>query len=214
MQHPDLTSPAYQYMTGALVDTLSLSMESQAIVKGSAALKAMGASITTTRFASSSDGTAEAFGVMNSSSNVARIGENGSAFVDPVYALSLTMQIANAVRQLPGIGTANFVGVNMGRQMVTGSCKAYFGNTTLLTKALAATATSLDWVITDSSGYTYQIDLPKVKFSTAQAVPSGLDQDITVDLDYQSIKYTNIVPASYQVQVCRSEQSGTNTATI
>jgi hypothetical protein len=213
-QHPDLTAPAYQYMLGGVVDAFNLVMTSQALVKGTASIKAMSSNITTTRFVGSTDNTVEARDVMNSSSNVARIAEAGTALATPVYAMELSMDIANNVRQLPGIGQIGFVGINLGRQVITGSAKFYFGDTTILAKAIANTATSLDWAITDSSGYTYQFDLPKVKLATAQAVVGGLDQDIMVDCTYNALRYTNPASVNYQVQVQRCEQVGVATATI
>jgi hypothetical protein len=207
-QHPDLTTPAYQYITGGVVDTFDLTMASKAIVKGTSGIKAMGASVTTTRVSGSSNGTAETYGVMNSSSNVARIAENGTALSSPVYGLELVYNINNNARQLPAIGQIGFVGVNFGRQIVSGSAKFYFGDTTILAKAINNTATSLDWVIQSATGEVYQFEVPSVKLATAQAVPSAINVDITVDLTWQGIKYTNPAGATYQTQVMRCEQAG------
>lgn len=208
-QHPDLAAPAYQLFKGMVVDTLSMSLSPQAIVKGSIGWKGMSGGFSTTRFAGSTDGTAESSDVMNSSSNVARLAENGVTLADPVYALEMMLNIANNLRQLPAVGTLDFIGVNMGRNVVSGSAKFYFGDLVILNKALAATATSLDYAIQDSAGMTYQVDLPKVKLATAQAVPSGIDTDITVDCDWQALKYTPPSGSAYQIQIERCELAGT-----
>lgn len=212
-QHTDL-APVYRLFKGMVVNTISMALASQAIVRGTVGFLGMGVAVSTTRTAGSTDDTAETADVLNAAGNVGRVAENGVA-LSGVYMLENTLNLANNARQQPavgGLGTSDpysFVGVALGRMVVSGTARFYFANETLLNKALNSTASSLDWMIKDAAGNTFLVDVPKVKFATAQAPAAGLDQDVVLEMNWQALKYTPPTGADYQVHLQRLELAGT-----
>jgi hypothetical protein len=210
--HTDITQ--YQYFKGCVVNQLSFTMDSQAIVKGTAAFIGMDTTITATQIGSTpSNATAPTYDVMNTSSNVGRLAENGTAITGTPgnYVLSIGVQIDNNARAQNSVGSIGAIAVVLGRSMITGSLKMYFADTSVLAKAIAGTATSLDWAIQDAAGNAYHFDVPKVKLTTAEAPIGGLDQDVTVNANWQALKHGTL---GYQLQVERLELAGTAAATI
>lgn len=208
--HADITQ--YQYFKGMVVDTLSFSIEPQAIIKGSVSFKGLDTEIRATQIGTSpSNPSAPTTDVLNSSSNVGRIAENGTAITATPgnYIMSLTLQIANNLRSLPAVGSVGYIGINQGRVMVSGAIKAYFADTTLLAKAIANTASALDFATRDAAGNGYLVDVPKMKLTSAQAVVPGIDQEVMVDLEYQGLKYTPPSGSAYEMHLQRFELAGT-----
>ena len=212
-QHTDL-APVYQVLKGMVVNTLTMALASQAIVRGTVGFLGMGIAVSATRTTGSTDGTAETADVLNAAGNVGRVAENGTA-LSGVYMLENTFNLTNNARQQPAVGGLgasdpySFVGIALGRMVVSGTARFYFANETLLNKALNSTASSLDWAVKDAAGHTFLVDVPKVKFGTASAPAAGLDQDIVLEMNWQALKYTPPTGADYQVHVQRLELAGT-----
>lgn len=211
-QHPDLAAPAYVYYTGMFADTMSVKMAAQDLIKCEFGLKGLNTLITTTRVATPTDVSPPANDVQNTSSNIGRIAENGSAITGSPgnYVLSIDWMLDNKLRLLPAIGQIGYIAGNPGQSLVTGSAKFYFADTSIFTKALANTATSLDYSTQDAAGNAYTIDLPKVKLATATQDVGTLDADLTVDTTFQSLQYTHPTNAAqYDIHLQRSELAGT-----
>lgn len=185
----------FQYFQGMLVDSFTQKLDPASIMtgsfnlKGSAATAPAGSRDTAILTGTPVDVAAPTTDVFNTASNVARIAENGTPIGTPNYVLGLEITVNNNVRQLPGVSILGAVAANAGRCTVTGNIKTYFGDATLLAKVLANTQTSIDFVVKDTSGNGYLVDLPKVKFSSGTTPVPGNDQDITVDLNYQALKH-------------------------
>lgn len=191
-----LDNGEFQYFKGMYAAQLQFQLEPQAIVKGAVSLLGMDSVVAgVTRFAGSTDfvppsGVTD---ILNSSSNIGRLAENGAPITaGPNYVLQASIQIANNLRAQPAVGSLGAIGVGAGRCEVTGTLNTYFGDSTILAKALAATGTSFDCVVKDAAGNAVLIDLPRIKLSSAQAPVGGQDQDITVECGFQALKHATL----------------------
>lgn len=211
MFHADVTQ--YQYFKGCVVDTMGLELGIQGLLKASFGFKGMDYESRVTQIGTTpSNPAAPTEDVLNASSHVATIMENNTPITGSPgnYVTSLTLNVNNNARQLGAVGVLGFIGINMGRQVITGDLKTYFADATILNKALNNTATALNFIATDSLGNSFVHDLPKVKLASAQAPAGGLDAEVPVDCTYQALKYTNLALASYQMHMQRCELVGTS----
>lgn len=202
-----LDSGQFQYFLGMVVQQMTLSAQSQQIVTGGFTF--MGADNTlpgVSRTSGATDLAAWTSRVLNATSNVARIAENGTPIVSPNFITGLTLQVANGLREQVAVASLGPVGIGMGRSEISGTLTAYFGDNTLLQKVLQNTATSLDMTFTDADGLTVLIDLPLVKFTSGSAPVRGLNTDIMVDMGYQAIKHPTL---GYQMHLQECEGAGT-----
>jgi hypothetical protein len=85
-------------------------------------------SITSARATGATDVAAPTFGVLNTSSNVGRIGFNGSAITGPNFVMSASFNINNNLRAQKAIGALGAIGVGNGEFTVTGKLQTYFGD--------------------------------------------------------------------------------------
>lgn len=213
-QYADLVAPEYDTLAGMVADTFDLTADTQSIKTASLMFVGMSATNSTSRFAGSTDvsttpgydylGTVPRAGdVFNTSSNVARIAENGTA-ITTNYVQSFSLNLTNSLRRQNAVGTLASIGIGAGRCAVTGSLKTYYFSNGIRTKILAGTATALDVRLADPDGVRYvHIDLPRVKFS--DGTPEGIvvDSDRTLTASYQALKDPTL---GYTIQLQRYEQ--------
>ncbi len=199
-----LDNGVYQYFTGMVCDQLSLAADAQAVLKGSFSFVGMDNTVTTSRTSGAVDYTQPPAptDVMNTSSNVGRISENGVAITGPNFVLKAAINIKNNLRAQVGVGSIGAVGVGAGSCQVTGVLGTYFGDSTILAKVLANTATAFDMRVADSAGNTMIFDMPRIKLATGAAPVPGSDQDVTVEVNYQAIKHPTL---GYSIHVQKVE---------
>lgn len=185
-----LDSGMYQYFQGMVVAGMSLDLDANQLVKGSftflggdsQALNAQTAGASNWSWVPTND-------VLNASANVARLSENGTPITGPNYVLSLKLNVNNNLRSQDAVSVLGAVGIGEGRSDITGTFTTYFGDVTVLQKALLNTATSLDFNLKDAAGNTLLVDLPRVKLATGSAPLGGQNQDVTVECGFQAIKH-------------------------
>jgi hypothetical protein len=207
VQQAYLANAQYQYLRGMEVSSLALSLESQSIMTGTFSLMGKDgqycpASFTgNLAFADATDVVAVTSGVptgatlidssvtdvLNTSSNVGRIAENGIRISGPNYVMSAQFTIENNLRMQNAIGSLGAIGIGVGTCTITGTLNAYFGDATLLAKVIGNTATSFDFVVgRDDTGYML-FDMPRVKFSSGTTPVSGINTDVMQELGFQAI---------------------------
>lgn len=211
-QHADQSPPGYQLFKGMFCDSAKFGLTSQDIMTLEFAWKGLNTVIGTTRSAGATDGTLPSTDVMNTSSNVLMLSENGVPITGAPgnYALSFDVSLNNDLRALPAVSQLGYIGINPGQAIPTGTAKFYFANTDILAKAILGTATSLNFAAQDAAGNLAIIDLPKVKFESAQAPVGSLNQDLSVDVGFVALRFTPAVGAAYAIQFQRMELAGTN----
>lgn len=177
----------YEYFSGMRVNTLALTLATQSIATASASFMGFSASATETRFAGSTDKAAKVNTVLNTSANVGRIGRGATEIVGPNFVLDAAISINNNLRRQNAIGNLGSVGIGAGEFAVTGTLNAFFGNKDLLDDVLNNTERSLDLRFTDALNKTVVIDLPRLKYSSGFPAVPGKNQDVLINLGFQSI---------------------------
>ncbi len=184
----------YEYFRGMTFDSIAFEIGTQAIIRGTARLMGKDQTADTSRFSGATDVPAATNSVYNSSSNVGRLGEGGSAVDGPNYVLNASITFANNVRAQPAVGFIGATGVGLGEVTTTGQLSTYFGNLTLANKVINNTASSYDIRFTraDESGHTILIDLPRTKYSNGAVNVPGKNSDVTLPLQFQAIMHPTL----------------------
>jgi len=102
------------------------------------------ATITPVRAAGATDIPAPAFGVLNTTSNVGRIGFNGSTISGPNFVLAASFNVNNNYRAQKSLGVLGAVGIGNGQFTVTRQLQTYFGDATIYDQILNNTQVSFD----------------------------------------------------------------------
>lgn len=127
------------------------------------------------------------YGVLNATSNVAKLYEAGAA-LSGVFVKSVSFDLDNALRAQMAIANLGAVGLGNGSITLTGKMSVYFADATLFNKCLNNTSSSLALGLADStslgSANGYVITLPAIEYTNAQVVAGSLDQDVMVDMDF------------------------------
>jgi hypothetical protein len=187
----DHSPVTYEYFRGMSVNTLETSLTSQAIVTQSVSFLGTTSEITETRFTGVVDVAAPSNDVMNTSSNVARIIENGVEVATPNFVLEASFNINNNLRALNAIGSIGAVDVGAGEFSLTGSLNTYFGNKDLVDKVINNTESGFVSVI-NKTGQAIVFDAPRIKFSSGTPEVAGKNQDVVVNLEYQAIRHATL----------------------
>lgn len=125
--------------------------------------------------------------VMNTSSDVARIGRGGAAIDGVNLVLEATLEIENNLRPKRAWGVVGAADVGMGRFSASGTLNTYFDDRTIVESITKNEETSLDFLFTDSAQHALAYDLPRVKYREGTPDVPGVDTDSVANLTYQAL---------------------------
>jgi len=182
----DHSPVTYQYLRGMGVGNIALTIPSQSIVTGNITFMGTSAEMTETRESGATDVAASTTGVMNSSSNVGRIAENGTPISGKNYVLEASIQINNNLRYQNAVGSIGAVGIGAGECNVSGSLNTYFDDKTIAEKVISNSETSFDMRVAKDSQIML-FDLPRMKYSGGAPTVPGKNQDVTLNAEFQAI---------------------------
>lgn len=192
-QFQDLVTPEFHLYTGMRVGNLTLTAASQSIMESNVTFMGANATFATTRFAGATDLPIATGEVLNTSSNVGRIAENGVALAVPNYVMNSEITIDNTLRRQNAIGTPGSIGIGLGRANVSGKLSTYYGDMTLLNRLLNNTATSFDQRVSSSDGsYATIFDVPLAKYATGAPTVPGVDTDRMLELTFQGLLHPTL----------------------
>lgn len=180
----------YMYHRGQEVNSRAISAETKAIITDTwNFLGADGTPVSAARQANATT-LAPAIGtVLNSSTAVPVMYENGSPVTGPNFVNSFSFTIENAKRSRDAVGILGAADIGTGRLGVTGTLSTYFGDETYYNKVIANTRTSLTFGFSDPAATRYEIyDMPKVKYSSGAPDVTGIDTDIMVPLEFRALR--------------------------
>lgn len=121
--------------------------------------------------------------------------EGGTSSGDEIAVVTgIDFSLENALEPMQVIGERQSVGVVPGRASVSGTLNAYFVDSTMIDKFLNETESSLQIVLTDDSANSYQVYMPRIKYSGSSVEVSG---EGPVSL---SMPFTAILPTTGTVQ--------------
>jgi hypothetical protein len=201
-QYLDHSPVDYEYFTGMTLNTLAVDAKPQAIATYTKNYLGKSASITSTRASGATDTAAPTYGVLNTSTNVGRIGFNGSTVSGPNFILGASFNINNNIRAQTAIGSIGAVGTGNGEFTVTGKLQTYFGDSTVYNQILNNTQVSFDMRLGRSDGNreTLLFDFPAIKLASGAPSVSGKNQDVTIDASFTAFMHATLL---YTVSVSR-----------
>ncbi len=191
----DHSPVTYEYLRGMEVGTFAIGIESESILTADATFVGKDAVIQdSARFTGATTVAAPTGDVLNSSSNVGRLAEGGTAISGPNYVMSAGITFENNLRRRTAVGNLGAVSIGAGEFAVTGNLNTYFGNKSLVDKVIANTASSYDIVVGRADGEkpALLIDLPRMKFASGSPQVPGKNQDVMVDLQFTAFRHPTL----------------------
>lgn len=169
----------YHLYNGLLVNSMSLSITTDATVNGSFGLLGRGVVASGTPI----DAVPDAVGAKRSFDSFSGTINEGGAGIAIVTGLELSLE--NSLEAQKVIGSAGPVGYFDGRSNVTGTLNAFFEDDVLLDKFRNETPTSLEFVLTDPDGNTQTWKLPRIIYTGGSAPVQG-EGGIAIGLPFQA----------------------------
>lgn len=184
----------YEYLTGQTPDQMKLTLATQAIATYSMTYMGKAGQVQTSRVSGATDIPAPSTDVLNTSSNVGRIGFNGTEVTGPNYIMSAEIDINNNLRRQNAIGSIGAVGTGNGEFSVTGTLDTYFGDPSIYQAVINNTATSCDFRVgrADGNRSTYVFDLPRIKLSGGSPEVGGKNQDVSIKATFQAYRHPTL----------------------
>ena len=180
---------------GNKVDSLDLNIEVGSIVEGSFGFVGMNhdpmskvSSMPAGDIVSSYD-----FQPMNSVTDLAFLRVNGKSVLDGVtsFVKSIKLSVKNNLRGRKAVGVFGNTGIGMGALEITGSMEIYLEDETFYNMWLKNQAISLEVALTDSEGYGYLFELPKIHFTDGQLNNSETHADAMLSLPIKAYEDGN-----------------------
>lgn len=122
-------------------------------------------------------------GVMTASKSVAAFTVAGGT----PRVRSLTIAMANNLRERPEVGTVYSGEFGIGRCDVTGTIEAYFESNDLYQSVLDHGSGALSFTIGDVTAEKYTILLPKIRFGDGERRIGGNNDDVMVSIPFRAI---------------------------
>jgi hypothetical protein len=183
-QFLDHSPVTYEYMRGQTLNTIAIEAKQQDIATYTKSYTGKDAFLPNpmVRITGSTDVAAPTYGVLNTSSNVGRIGFDGSTITGPNFVLDAAININNNIRGQKAVGSIGSVGTGNGEFTVTGTLNTYFGDPSIYQKVINNTKTSFDIRLgrADGNRESLLIDLPSIKLSGGAPSVSAKNTDVTI----------------------------------
>lgn len=186
-----------QYLTykGNRVDSLDLNIEVGSIVEGSFGFVGMNHDPMSKASAMPPGSVLASFEKMpmNSVTDLGYLRINGRSVLDGVtsFVKSVKLSVKNNLRGRKAVGVFGNSGIGMGALDITGSIEIYLEDETFYNTWLKNQAVSLEVGLTDSEGYGYLIELPKIHFTDGQLNNSEAHADAMLSLPFKAYEDGN-----------------------
>ena len=172
----------YHAYTGLIVNTMNLSVSTDATVNGSFGL--VGKDMTPSGTTIDNLGGYTAAGSNRSfDSFTGTINEGGSSIA---IVTGIEISLDNGLQPARVVGSDTVAEYFDGRCNVTGTVSAFFENATLLNKFLNETPSSLDFTLTDPDANTLTFDIPRIIYTGGSAPVSG-EAGIILSMPFQAV---------------------------
>ena len=163
------------YYRGCAINSMNLKFATGSILNGTFGIMGL---TEETRLTALTGETADtpipAYSILNAVSSIGVIRIGGVTLGTCSFA-SLDLTIDNQINSAKAIGTLGACDLAAYSLMVTGNTEVYFSNLDLYDKFVAADAFSVTIILTDGTGNTIGIDMPKCKFESLDTPISGKD---------------------------------------
>lgn len=206
-QYQDLLVPEYDYYTGMALDQLALGFKQQDLIDATATFVGANASNSTARIAGATDIAAPTNDVINTSSNLASITENGAVLPNVSAITAVNLTISNSIRRRPALGNLGSIDIASGTFRVKGDFTMYYGSNVVRTKVLAGTASNFVMRTVDTTApngsRAYVFDIPKMKYEDGNPAVPGIDTDRTMQPKFTAIAHPTL---GYEFSIQRVEE--------
>lgn len=170
----------YQVFTGCAINTLSLSIQSNAIVTGTIGVVGKGSSISSATIATSTT-TSDSHSPLDSFSG--SLEENNI----PIATITgIDLSIDNGISPAFVVGSKDAAALLPARINITGTVSAYFADLNLLEKFINETESKISVVLGPEEGPSYTITLPRIKY-TGGSNAVGNEGAIQLDMPFQAL---------------------------
>jgi len=189
-QQQDIVIPSYELFKGTQVNTFSINLQSSAILTGTMGLIGLSSTAGATRTSGATDIAAPAFGVLNTSSNMRNLAENGVLVGGQTYITQFGFDINNNMEGESAIGYLSYIGIRNGEFSLGGSISVYMNDINLLNKVINDTETSFMFALgkNDGNRESYLFDAPRVKLEGSSSV-SGKNQSRMFTGNYKALRH-------------------------
>jgi|GEM_PF-3608632 len=171
--------------SGARVNTLSVEMEIQSMIRASVGVMAKGGVFADSTFGDGSPNSATSNEPMVTLSRLT-LNEGGSEMACPTR---FTFNTDNELRQKRCLGDDDISGINLGIFRASGTLEAYFEDRTYVDKLVNDTATDFEIIAQDADGNSYTFTFPQAKFQTLDGPGNtGRSQDLMQTLGWTAYK--------------------------
>jgi hypothetical protein len=184
----------YHEFSGCVVNSWSLSVAPNAVITSTFSFMGKQMHTYTTEGGDTADamsgaidkGTGEPFDSFSGS-----IYEGGTSSGDEIAIVTgIDLSVENNITPMQVIGNRNAIGLAEGRANVTGTLSAYFVDSTMLNKFINETESSIQFVLSDPSGNSYQFYLPRIKYS-GSTLDVGDEGPVSV-----SMPFVGLIPST------------------
>lgn len=178
----------YFLYTGMMVNTLSLSLATGAIITGS--MDFMGSQVTLGQASNAAVvSAASTTDIINSMGDVATLkeGTGSPTALTGIFVQDVSFNINNNLRPQNKITSNTLAGVGVGKCDITGTLSAYFASDRLYDQFLAGSASGLEFSVTDGTS-TYLFELPNIKFDTDDIPTTGQDTDVIESIAWRALR--------------------------
>ncbi len=174
----------FHRFTGAVANSLSLSIQAGQLVTGSFDFLAQGADTSQAILTGATYTAPNSNDVINAAADFAGLAVTGAT---SPQLTALNLNIVNNLRQQRVIGSLDSAGLGTGRFEVTGDFNAYFANQEIYDMFLAGTATDLTFSLGGASSKKYTFAMDKIKFESGEILAGGNDQDVLQNFTFRAI---------------------------
>lgn len=176
---------SYMRYAGMVADTMSLSLEANAIATGSFGFMGKGGTVTDAKLTGATYNEATEERVISGSSHIASL--SFGSFSSPKI-LSLGLEISNNLMAANVLGSLDHASIGAGQFNVSGSVEMYFEDSAVYNAFLSATDMALNITIGTSTAKKYNISLPRVRFSTGEVLATGANSYIMNSMTFQALR--------------------------
>ncbi|ODM77795.1 phage tail tube protein [Bradyrhizobium elkanii] len=195
-QYLDHAPVTYEYLRGMTINTLQVDLNTQDVVTYTKNYLGRDAYLPApmVRATGATDLPASTFDVLNTSSNIGRIGFDGSPIAGPNFVLKASFTINDNLRAQNAIGSVGAVGTGNGDCLVTGTLQTYFGDPSIYQKIINNTRTSFDTRVgrADGNRESMLFDFPSIKLSDGAPSVSGKNADVILDGQFTATRHPTL----------------------
>jgi hypothetical protein len=180
-----LTTTAFMYYRGCMINSINWSFSPSEILKGSLGIMGLTEDVTETGIAGQSTTAVASYRLMNT---VESLGFSSSGLETDVQIESASLTYDNGIQGAKAIGSLGAVAQVAFTLSATGDITMFFEDISAYTLFTNETSFALSFKFTDADGNSIVAFLPACKFTTVETPISGKDSFFMVNASYEGLR--------------------------